>query len=98
MPYFIASMQDGATVLNKQILAVKFSFLPGEAAVAFTETVPSTVIKLANGKKPYDYSLLVGLQLTREQAQLQWATYAMIALTSELSAIAGGCVRGRGPV
>jgi hypothetical protein len=67
VPYFIASMQDGMTVLNKQILAENFSFAPGESEVTFNTTVPSMLIKLANGKKPYDYSLLTGLQLTRQQ-------------------------------
>ncbi len=67
VPYFVAVMRDGTTIINKQILATKFTFAPGEASLTFTETVPSTVIKLDNGKKPYDYSLLTGLQLTREQ-------------------------------
>ena len=67
VPYFIASMQDGVTVLNKQILAENFSFGPGESEVTFSASVPTTHIKLDNGKKPYDYSLLAGLQLTRQQ-------------------------------
>jgi hypothetical protein len=67
VPYFVASLQDGSTVLNKQILAERFSFGPGESEVTFSASVPTTLIKLANGKKPYDYSLLTGLQLTRQQ-------------------------------
>jgi hypothetical protein len=66
-PYYIASVLDGSNILDKKILATAFSFQPGEATITFTETVPSVLIKLENGKKPYEYSLLVGLQLTREQ-------------------------------
>lgn len=66
-PYYVASLLDGMTILDKKMLATAFTFAPGQSSVVFTETVPSTVIKFENGKKPYQYSLLVGLQLTREQ-------------------------------
>jgi len=67
VPYYVASMLDGTTVLNKQIFATAFSFGPGQSVTTFTADVPSTVIRLQNGKKPYEYSLLVGIQMTREQ-------------------------------
>lgn len=67
VPFYVASLVNGSTVIKKQILAVAFSFAPGEASVAFSQNIPSTVIHLDNGKKPYEYSLLTGLQLTREQ-------------------------------
>jgi hypothetical protein len=67
VPYYMASMLDGDTVLDKQILAAAFTFEPGQSVTTFTANVPSTVIHLQNGKKPYQYSLLVGIQMTREQ-------------------------------
>ncbi len=67
VPYYVASLLDGTNVLQKQILATAFSFQPGDVTTTFTVEVPSTVIRLENGKKPYQYSLLVGLQMTREQ-------------------------------
>jgi hypothetical protein len=66
-PYYIVSVLDGTSILDKKMLATAFAFQPGEATITFTESVPSVLIKLENGKKPYEYSLLVGLQLTREQ-------------------------------
>ena len=66
-PYYVASVVTGATIVNKQMLAVAFSFAPGEATTTFSQSVPSTVIRLDNGKKPNESGLLVGLQLTREQ-------------------------------
>jgi hypothetical protein len=66
-PYFVSAVQNGTVIISKQILATAFTFNPGEATLTFTENVPSVVTKLANGTKPYEYGLLIGLQLTREQ-------------------------------
>ena len=66
-PFYITTVLNGATILNKTMLATNFTFEPGQATITFTENVPSTVVKFDNGKKPYEYGLLVGLQLTREQ-------------------------------
>lgn len=67
VPYYVATMLGGSTVITKQILAVPFDFAPGQSTVTFTADVPDVVIHFANGKKPYEYGLLVGIQLTREQ-------------------------------
>ena len=67
VPYYVASVLNGAEVLDKHIYATVFSFQPGEATTTFTAEVPSYVVHLANGKKPYEYGMLAGLQLTREQ-------------------------------
>ena len=66
-PYYVASVLDGKTILNKSIKAVAFSFAPGESTVTFSQNVPSFPNRMQNGVKPYQYSLLAGLQLTREQ-------------------------------
>ncbi len=67
VPYYLASMLDGMSVLDKHILATAFTFEPGQSVTTFTADVPSTVIRLQNGKKPYQYGFLVGIQMTREQ-------------------------------
>jgi hypothetical protein len=67
VPYYVATLLDGNQVLEKQILATSFYFAPGQAETTFTADVSSKVIHLANGKKPYEYGLLVGIQLTREE-------------------------------
>jgi hypothetical protein len=66
-PYYVASVLDGKTILTKSIKAVAFTFAPGESTVTFTQNVPSFPNRMQNGVKPYQYSLVVGLQLTREQ-------------------------------
>lgn len=67
LPYFVASVVDGADIQNKQIVATTFDFNPGEANTTFSAAVPAFHVKFDNGKKPYQYGLVVGLQLTREQ-------------------------------
>lgn len=67
VPYYVVSVLNGTTILDKHIYATTFSFQPGAAMTQFTAEVPSSVVHLANGKRPYEYGMLVGLQLTREQ-------------------------------
>jgi hypothetical protein len=67
VPYFIVSVLNGADVQNKKVLAMPFSFAPGEATVTFTANLSSFMTKFANGKKPYEYGILAGIQLTREE-------------------------------
>jgi hypothetical protein len=69
VPYFIASVLNGADVQSKKILATPFSFAPGEATVTFTANMPRFHTKFANGKKPYEYGILAGIQLTREELE-----------------------------
>ncbi|HEY0299812.1 MAG TPA: hypothetical protein VGC36_00650 [Rhizomicrobium sp.] len=66
-PFYVASVLNGTTILNKAMLATTFTFEPGQASITFRENVPSTMIKFENGRKPAEYGLLVGLHLTREQ-------------------------------
>lgn len=68
VPYFIAVTQ-GDRVLDKRIAWLDFAFAAGETSAQFREHVASTVVTLENGKKPYDYELLVGLQLTHDQRE-----------------------------
>lgn len=67
-PYFVA-VRQGADIITKKVFWVTFGFAPGEASTNFDQSIGSTVIKIANDKQPYDYQILVGLQLTREQLE-----------------------------
>ena len=67
VPFYVAAIRDSTAIISKQVLSAPFSFRPGEAAATFTAAVPSFLVRLDNGKKPYDYGLLTGLQLTRAQ-------------------------------
>jgi len=66
VPYFVA-VRIGPEVKAKKVFWADFRFAPGQSSVNFEQNVGSTVIHIARGKQPYDYQILVGLQLTKEQ-------------------------------
>jgi hypothetical protein len=66
VPYFVAVTQ-GAHVVSKRRFNVQFSFDAGETTVNFADSVDSTKIQVAKDKKAYDYALMVGIQLTKDQ-------------------------------
>ena len=70
VPFYVAVTRDSTTIVSKNILSAPFAFEAGEVSTTFTVEVPSTLVRLDNGKKPYDYGLLTGLQMT--QAQLDY--------------------------
>lgn len=67
VPYFVAVTEGTDKVLLKKQFKAELSFAPGQSVVEFTDTVASTQVKPKGEKKAYDYQVLVGLQLTREQ-------------------------------
>lgn len=68
VPYFVA-VRQGADIIAKKMFWATFAFAPGEASTNFDQSIDSTVVKIANDKQPYDYQILVGIQLTREQLE-----------------------------
>lgn len=67
VPYFVVLLGKGGKIVAKYPYSVEFSFEPGQATADFEDTVDSTVIKLGEGEKYYDYALYVGLQLNKQQ-------------------------------
>jgi hypothetical protein len=67
VPYYVAVVRDATTIVSKQVLSAPLTFQPGESTATFSADVPSFVVKVDNGKRPYDYALLTGLQLTQVQ-------------------------------
>jgi hypothetical protein len=66
VPYFVAVSLDGK-VLTKAMFNVTFTFGEGEQTTAFNDSVASTRINLENGRKPYEYEIVAGMQLTHDQ-------------------------------
>lgn len=69
VPYFVAVTEGTERVLAKRNFTVQFSFAPGQSTVDFNDTVASTEVRAKGEKKTYDYQVLVGLQLTKEQRE-----------------------------
>jgi hypothetical protein len=67
VPYFVAVTEGSTRVLAKSTYTVQFDFAPGQTTAAASDTVGSTHLSVAKGKHPYDYQILVGLQLTRAE-------------------------------
>jgi hypothetical protein len=66
VPYFVA-VTAGTRVLTRRNYAVTLSFEQGQTVATATETVGSTHLDPARDKRPYDYQILVGLQLSRAE-------------------------------
>jgi hypothetical protein len=66
VPYFVAISQSDR-ILAKKVYSIDFAFEPGETTTTFTDTVKSADVNAGKDKKTFDYLILVGLQLTKEQ-------------------------------
>lgn len=66
VPYFVA-VTEGARILARTNYTTTLSFESGQTAATATETVESVHIDPAKDKQPYDYQILVGLQLTKAE-------------------------------
>jgi hypothetical protein len=66
VPYFVAVTQ-GETIITKTLRKITFSFAPGEKFATFQDDIDDVSLVTDGEKKPYDYQILVGLQLTKEQ-------------------------------
>jgi hypothetical protein len=67
VPYFVAVTEGTERVVAKKLFTIDFSFAPGQSTATFSDTVASTEVTARREKKTYDYQVLVGLQLTKEQ-------------------------------
>jgi hypothetical protein len=66
VPYFVA-VTEGVRILARRNYSVTLSFQPGQTVASTTDTVGSTQLIVARDKQPYDYQILVGLQLSRAE-------------------------------
>ena len=66
VPYFVAVTTNGE-ILDKKTYWMDFSFRSDSVVADAEEVVESTLVTVAKGKQPYDYHLIVGFQLTKEQ-------------------------------
>lgn len=66
VPYFVA-ITEGARILARTTYTTTLSFEPGQTVATATETIGSAHIDPAKDKQPYDYQILVGLQLTKAE-------------------------------
>lgn len=66
VPYFVAIATEGRVLAKRQFTA-QVSFEPGQSVVDFSDTVSSLTLTVGQDKKPAEYGIIVGFQLTRTQ-------------------------------
>jgi len=69
VPYFVAVTEGTDRVLAKKNFSIRFEFAPGQASVDFSDSIDSVVVKAQGEKRSFDYQVLAGLQLTKEQLE-----------------------------
>ena len=69
-PYFMGITEGTDRVLTREAFSVPFEFAPGEASVTFTDNIKDADVVAKYGSLPYDYQVLVGLQITKEQLNI----------------------------
>jgi hypothetical protein len=68
-PYFVGITEGTDRILARQAYAVPFEFAPGQSTVTFTDEIKSASLSAKYGSLPYDYQVLVGLQVSKEQLE-----------------------------
>lgn len=66
VPYFVV-VTEARRILIKRNYTIRFDFAPGQTVATANDTVDSVHLEVAKDKHPYDYQVLVGLQLTKAQ-------------------------------
>lgn len=67
VPYFVAITVGSERILARRNYSLAIAFEPGQTTATAIEHVESATLHTDKDKQPYDYQVLVGLQLTRDQ-------------------------------
>jgi hypothetical protein len=73
VPYFVAVSQSDRLLAKKTYVA-EISFAPGQTNATFSGSVDSVDVSAGKDKKTFDYVILVGLQLTKDQLEYNRAS------------------------
>jgi len=66
VPYFVAVV-TGGQIVDKEIHWLELGFRDGAVSSASDAVVESTIVHVEKSKKPYEYHMVVGFQLTKAQ-------------------------------
>jgi hypothetical protein len=66
VPFFVV-VNENAKLYDKKTYTLRFSFAPGAVSADIRQSPDDVTIKIANGKLPWNYQLLSGLQVTADQ-------------------------------
>ncbi|HEY2446744.1 MAG TPA: hypothetical protein VGI20_13495 [Rhizomicrobium sp.] len=69
VPYFIAVTEGTERILARRNYSLSVAFGPGQTTVSVSERIESASLRTDKDKQPYDYQVLVGLQLSKDQLE-----------------------------
>ena len=68
IPYYVAVSTEGR-ILTKRVYSIQFTFDAGQATAEFSQSLDSIGLTVGQDKKPTEYGILVGFQLTKQQLE-----------------------------
>jgi len=77
VPYFVAVSQSDR-IVSKRVFSADLGFEPGETSTTFTDTIGAVNVRAGREKHTFDYEILAGLQLTKEQLQYNRTTGRLV--------------------
>jgi len=69
VPFFVVVNDSDGNLGQKKTYSARLVFQPGQTQVDFVQPIDSFPIKAAHSKQAFDYHLLVGLLLTKQQLE-----------------------------
>jgi hypothetical protein len=75
VPFFVAINNSDGKLIAKKTYSTRLVFQPGQTRVDFTQPIDSLVLDVARNKQAFDYHLLVGLQLSKQQLEYNRKTH-----------------------
>ncbi|HEY4124949.1 MAG TPA: hypothetical protein VGM36_10070 [Rhizomicrobium sp.] len=67
VPFFVVVNDSDGSLIEKKNYSAKLIFQSGQSQVDFTQPIESFPIKATHSKQAFDYHLIVGMQLTKQQ-------------------------------
>jgi hypothetical protein len=68
VPYFVV-VHENAKIFTKHIYRLRFTFAPGATSVTIKQSPDELVLRVSNGKLPWNYQEMAGFQMTAAQIE-----------------------------
>jgi hypothetical protein len=67
VPFFVAVNDTDNKMVMKKTYSTRLAFQPGQTVVDFTQPIDVIPVRIARNKQAYDYHMIVGLLLSKQQ-------------------------------
>ncbi len=68
VPYFVV-VHENAKIFTKHLYRLRFTFAPGATSVTIKQSPDELVLRVSNGKLPWNYQEMAGFQMTPAQIE-----------------------------